>query len=72
MTLAQRQVPAELIHHCDRGSQSWSKVDVERLFDVGATSRLSTPGQPTEKAFAESFIKTLSVGRSLSAPVSNL
>jgi putative transposase len=34
-------------------------VDVERLLDVGANISMSTPGQPTENAFAESFFKTL-------------
>jgi putative transposase len=32
---------------------------VGRLLAVGANISMSTPGQPTENAFAESFIKTL-------------
>jgi transposase InsO family protein len=32
---------------------------VERLLDVGASISMSTPGQPTENAFAESFLKTV-------------
>jgi putative transposase len=59
MALAQRQVPIGLIHHSDRGRQYCSNAYVERLLDVGATISMSTPGQPTENAFAESFIKTL-------------
>jgi len=58
-TLAQRVVPAELIHHSDRGRQYCSHTYVERLLDVGANISMSTPGQPTENAFAESFIKTV-------------
>jgi len=37
------------------------EMPVERLLDVGANISMSTPGQPTENAFAESFFKTLSV-----------
>jgi putative transposase len=59
MALAQRQVPAGLIHHSDRGRQYCSNVYVERLLDVGASVSMSTPGQPTENAFAENFFKTL-------------
>jgi len=59
MALAQRQVPAGLIHHSDRGRQYCSNVYVERLLDVGASISMSTPGQPTENAFAESFFKTV-------------
>ncbi len=33
---------------------------------------MSTPGQPTENAFAESFAEDRKVGRSVSAPVSDL
>jgi len=32
---------------------------VERLLAIGANISMSTPGQPTENAFAESFLKTL-------------
>ena len=59
MALAQRVVPAGLIHHSDRGRQYCSHAYVERLLDVGANISMSTPGQPTENAYAESFIKTL-------------
>ncbi len=59
MALAQRVVPAGLIHHSDRGRQYGSHAYVERLLDVGANISMSTPGQPTENAFAESFIKTV-------------
>jgi putative transposase len=59
MALAQREVPVGLIHHSDRGRQYCSNVYVERRLSVGANISMSTPGQPTENAFAESFIKTL-------------
>jgi putative transposase len=59
MALAQRVVPAGLIHHSDRGRQYCSHAYVERLLDVGANISMSTRGQPTENAFAESFSKTL-------------
>jgi len=59
MALAQRQITVGLIHHSDRGRQYCSHVYVERLLDVGACISMSTPGQPTENAFAESFFKTL-------------
>jgi putative transposase len=72
MALAQRQVPAGLIHHSDRGRQYCSNVYVERLLDVGASISMSTPGQPTENAFARSFLQNTEVGRSVSVPVSNL
>ena len=32
---------------------------MERLLEVGACISRSTPGQPSENAFAESFIKTV-------------
>src|SRR6266566_1855322 len=59
MALAQRQVSVGLIHHSDRGRQYCSNVYVERLLSVEANISLSTPGQPTENAFAESFFKTV-------------
>jgi putative transposase len=59
MALAQQVVPAGLIHHSDRGRQYCSHAYVERLLDVGANISMSTPGQPTENAFAESFLKTV-------------
>jgi len=34
-------------------------VYVEQLLSVGAIISMSTPGLPTENAFAESFIKTV-------------
>ena len=36
MAIAQRKIPAGLIHHSDRGRQYCSHVYVERLFDIGA------------------------------------
>ena len=59
MALAGREVPVGLIHHSDRGRQYCSHVYVERLLEIGANISMSTPGQPTENAFAESFIKTV-------------
>ena len=47
-----------MIHHSDRGRQYCSNVYVERLLDIGICVSISTPGQPTENAFAESFFKT--------------
>jgi transposase InsO family protein len=72
MALAQRVVSAGLIHHSDRGKQSCSNRYVQRLLDVGADISMSTPGQPTENACVESFIKTLFVRRSVSASVPDL
>jgi transposase InsO family protein len=37
MALAQRVVPAGLIHHSDRGKQYCSNVYVGRFLDVGAS-----------------------------------
>jgi putative transposase len=59
MALAQRPITAGLIHHSERGRQSCSNAYGERLLEVGACISMSTPGQPTENAFAESFFKTL-------------
>ena len=59
MALGQRQILEGLIHHSDRGSQYCSNVYVERLRSRGASIRMSTPGQPTDNAFAESFFKTV-------------
>jgi putative transposase len=59
MALAQRMIPTRLIHLSNRGRQYCSHAYMERLLDVGANISMSTPGQPTENAFAESFIKTL-------------
>jgi len=61
MALALRQVTAWLIHHSDRGRQYGSHVYVERLIDIGATISMSTPGQPTENAFVESFAENSEV-----------
>jgi putative transposase len=59
MALVQRQLTSGLIHHSDLGRQYCSNVYMERLLDVGACISTSTPGQPTENAFAESFFKAL-------------
>ena len=59
MALAQRQVTSGLIHHSDRGRQYCSFAYVKRLQSVGARIRMSAPGQATENARAESFIKTV-------------
>ena len=59
MALAERQVPAGLIHHSDRGRQYGSFVYVERLESVGARISMSAAGQATENARAESFFKTV-------------
>jgi putative transposase len=54
-----RQPLTGLIHQPGRGRQYYSNVYVERLLDIGACVSISTPGQPTENAFAESFFKTV-------------
>jgi putative transposase len=72
MALAQRQISSGLIHHSDRGRHYCSHVYVERLLDVGANISMSTPGKPTDNAFARSLFQNAEVGRSVSAPVSNL
>jgi putative transposase len=59
MALAQRQVTSGLIHHSDRGRQYCSFAYVKRLQSVGARISMSAPGQATENARAESFIKTV-------------
>ena len=51
--------PLPEIHQPDRGRQYCSNVYVEHLLDIGTCVSISTPGQPTEKAFAESFFKTI-------------
>jgi len=43
MAIAQREIPAGLIHHSDRGRQYCSHVYVERLFDSGACKRHVDP-----------------------------
>src|SRR6266487_1210682 len=59
MALARHQPLTGLIHQPDRGRQYFSNVYVEHLLDIGTCVSISTPGQPTEKAFAESFFKTI-------------
>jgi transposase InsO family protein len=59
MALARRPVPIGLFHHSDRGVQYCSHAYVGRLLEVGACISMSTPGRPTENAFAESFLKTV-------------
>jgi transposase InsO family protein len=61
MALSQRQVTVGLIHYSDRGRQYCSNVYVERLLDVGANISMSTPGQPTENAFARSLCRRRSL-----------
>jgi putative transposase len=58
MALEKPPAPYRLIHQPDRGRQYYSNVYVERLLDIGICVSISTPGQPTENAFAESFFKT--------------
>ena len=62
MAIAQRVIPARLIHHSDRGRQYCSYAYVECLLDIGANVSMSTSGQPTENAFVESFFKTIKRG----------
>jgi putative transposase len=57
--LAQRPVPAGVVHHSDRGVQYCSKQYIERLESHGFQISMSRRGNPYDNAKAESFIKTL-------------
>lgn len=59
MALGERQIPAGLIHHSDRGRQYCSFAYVNRLDSLGIHVSMSTPGKPTENARMESFFKTV-------------
>jgi len=59
--LAERQPPAGLIHHSDRGVQYASHAYVQRLLEVGAQISMSARATPLDNARAESFFKTVKV-----------
>jgi transposase InsO family protein len=59
MGLTQRQPPAGLIHHSDRGVQYASAEYVARLERAGALPSMSARGNPYDNAKVESFFKTL-------------
>jgi transposase InsO family protein len=61
MALRERQSPAGVIHHSDRGVQYASHVYVQRLLQVGAQISMSAPASPLDNAQAESFFKTVKV-----------
>ncbi|HVO63541.1 MAG TPA: IS3 family transposase [Terriglobales bacterium] len=57
--IANRQPPAGLIHHSDRGVQYASGEYVAILERHGMTPSMSRPANPYDNASCESFIKTL-------------
>lgn len=57
--LAQRTVPAGLVHHSDRGVQYASQLYTDLLRQFGITISMSRRGNPYDNAYAESFMKTL-------------
>lgn len=57
--LNQRQPPAGLVHHSDRGVQYACGAYIERLQAHGIVLSMSRPGNPWDNAWAESFMKTL-------------
>ena len=57
--LADRPVPASLVHHSDRGVQYCSGVYVEILRSHGIRISMSRSGNPYDNALAERFMRTL-------------
>jgi len=57
--LTNRQPPAGLIHHSDRGVQYACAAYVARLDQAGARISMAAVGNPYDNAKAESFFKTL-------------
>ena len=57
--LADRSIPAGVIHHSDQGVQYASKEYVEKLLAHGFRISMSRKASPWENARAESFMKTL-------------
>jgi putative transposase len=57
--LADRPLPAGIIHHSDQGVQYASAEYVDRLLEFGFQISMSRKGAPWENGRAESFIKTL-------------
>jgi transposase InsO family protein len=59
MALAQRQPPAGLVHHSDRGVQYASHSYTDLLKAQGVRISMSRKGNPYDNAGCESFMKTL-------------
>lgn len=57
--LAERTIPAGVIHHSDQGVQYASTEYIERLADHDFRISMSRKGRPWENARAEAFMKTL-------------
>jgi len=57
--LADRPVPAGIIHHSDQGIQYASADLVDRLLERGFQISMSRKASPWENGRVESFIKTL-------------
>jgi putative transposase len=59
MALVRRPIRPGLVHHADRGGPEAARAYTRLLKPHGIRIRLSRPGNPYDKAPAESFIKTL-------------
>ena len=57
--VADRPLPAGIIHHSDQGIQYASAELVDRLLECGFQISMSRKASPWENGYAESFIKTL-------------
>ena len=57
--LADRNAPASLVHHSDRGVQYCSEEYVEILHSHGIRISMSRSGNPYDNALAERFMRTL-------------
>jgi transposase InsO family protein len=57
--VADRQPPAGLVHHSDRGLQYASPAYVAALEKYGMVASMSRPANPFDNASCESFMKTL-------------
>ncbi len=59
MALAERQPPAGLVHHSDRGVQYACGDYTDLLKECGITISMSRKGNPYDNGICESFMKTL-------------
>jgi transposase InsO family protein len=57
--VTERQPPAGLVHHSDRGLQYASPAYVAALEKYGIVASMSRPANPYDNASCESFMKTL-------------
>lgn len=57
--LADRSVPAGIVHHSDRGVQYCAHIYVRRLEEYRFHISMSRAGNPYDNALAESFMRTL-------------